>query len=132
MSNCDRSGLNIQNETSLPIKIQGITCRKGTVQDLSVGQSVGPGTTASGRAYSGSGTEGDAQGTLSIQLDGKGEIASLVYSFWVPYKTGNGVCSATGESTKFSSAGKHYEAVVSSVDSGSDRRAGISWRVVEV
>jgi hypothetical protein len=132
MSTCDASGLNIQNETKLPIIIQGILLGAGTVQDLLVGQVVEPGTTASGRAYSASGTGGRAQGAVSIQLDGTGEIANLAYFFGTPWSTGTGICSAQAGSVKFHSGDKKYEAVVSTTASGPGRKAGVLWRVVEV
>lgn len=131
MSTCDASGLNIQNGTKLPIVIRGIVPGAGTVQDLHKDQFIEPGTTASGRAYSASGTSGSAQGRISIQLDSTGDIANLDYSFGTPWSTGTGTCSAQAHSVKFRSGNRDYEAVVSTTNSESDKKAGILWWVVE-
>lgn len=132
MSTCDASGLTIQNETKLPIIIQGISPGGNAVQDLKIGQVIEPGATASGRAYSGSGTGGRAQGVLSIQLDGTGQIAPLAYFFGTPWSTGTGTCSAQASNVTFHIGDRQYEAVVSTTNSGSCNKAGILWRIVEV
>lgn len=131
MSTCDRSGLNFENKTSFDMSIVGVDLELGTVQDLHVGQIIKPGGTASGRAYSGSGTGGKAAGRLSIQVNGEGDVAQLSYSFGTGWSTGTGKCSASADGANFSSGGKKYTAVVSTTDSGFDnKKAAVLWVVV--
>ena len=135
MSCCDDMRVVITNQAIGPdpaspgvtAKIVGIRdTGPSTLRGLSTGQTIEFNRTVTGNAFSGSGSEGEAYGTITVELSWEGalEIIDLVYNGTPKNSLGWCPCATNGTPSDSS----HYRATVTS-QTGEHQDSSVSFLI---